>query len=189
MEVRFRSIDPFNCWLWLRFEHPPGSGERGYLDTVFDSWFVLGKLGGFNAETLQAHEEGVDLGWMAYDNDEAETALPALMHNLGPLEYRDNWGRCWVDLGTSDALALDVLINVLRQLDNDLVRIEELVVGGVNEDWPVEDQPDRAFSGLHDLDLDDVNDEDENEDEDEDQDENKDEPGAGGASNRDSDQD
>ncbi|MCP9850746.1 DUF3531 family protein [Cyanobium sp. Morenito 9A2] len=165
MEVRFRSFDPFNCWLWLRFEHPPGSGERGYLDTVFDSWFVLGKLGGFNAESLQAHEEGVDLGWMAYENEEAEGALPALMHNLGPLEYQDNWGRCWVDLGTSDALALDVLFNVLRQLDNDLVRIEELVVGGVNEDWPVEDQPDRDFSPLAFSDDESKN-EDENESED-----------------------
>ena len=145
MEVRFRELDPFNCWIWLRLAHPLAQGERGYLDTVFDSWFVLGKLGGFNAENLQAHDGGADLSWMAYGGDEAQQAMPALMHNLGQLEVRGNWARCWVDLGTSDALALDVLINALGQLDRDVLEIEELVIGGVNEDWPVEEQEDALF--------------------------------------------
>ena len=61
MEVRFREFNPFNCWIWLRFSHAPGQGERGYIDTVFDSWFFLGKLGGFNAENLQVQDEGVGL--------------------------------------------------------------------------------------------------------------------------------
>ena len=47
MEVRFREFNPFNCWIWMRFPHPVGAGERGYLETAFDSWFFLGKLGGF----------------------------------------------------------------------------------------------------------------------------------------------
>ncbi|MEY3463886.1 MAG: hypothetical protein RLZZ468_1664 [Cyanobacteriota bacterium] len=146
MEVRFREVDPFNCWIWLRFAHPPGQGERGYVETVLDSWFVLGKLGGFNAENLQTHEqEGVELSWMSYDAEDAEAAMPALMHSMGQPEYQGPWARCWVDLGTSDALALDVLINVLRQLDHDVVEIEELVIGGVNDDWPVEEQPEALF--------------------------------------------
>ena len=145
MEIRFRELDPFNCWIWLRFSHAPGQGERGYVDTVFDSWFFLGKLGGFNAENLQVQEEGAELSGMAYDADAAARALPALMHNLGELEYRGEWARCWVDLGTSDALALDVLINTLRQLDTDVVEIQELLIGGVNDDWPVEDHPDSLF--------------------------------------------
>jgi hypothetical protein len=145
MEVRFREVDPFNCWIWLRFAHSPGAGERGYVETAFDSWFFLGKLGGFNAENLQAHEEGMDLSWLAYEGDEADRALPALMHNMGPMEYRDEWARCWLDLGTSDALALDVLINTLGQLNGDVVEIEELLIGGLNEDWPIEDDPDSPF--------------------------------------------
>jgi hypothetical protein len=145
MEVRFREVDPFNCWIWLRFAHSPGAGERGYVETAFDSWFFLGKLGGFNAENLQAHEEGMDLSWLAYEGDEADRALPALMHNMGPMEYRDEWARCWLDLGTSDALALDVLINTLGQLNGDVVEIEELLIGGLNEDWPIEDEPDSPF--------------------------------------------
>ncbi|MCT0249548.1 DUF3531 family protein [Synechococcus sp. CS-205] len=145
MEIRFREVDPFNCWIWLRFPAPPGQGERGYIDTVFDSWFFLGKLGGFNAECLQVHEEGIDLSAMHYDVEAAEATHPALMHSMGELEYRDAWCRCWVDLGTSDGVALDVLINALRQLDNDVVEIEELLIGGVNDDWPVEEVPEALF--------------------------------------------
>lgn len=51
MEVRFREFNPFNCWIWMRFPHPLGSGERGYLETAFDSWFYLGKLGASTPKT------------------------------------------------------------------------------------------------------------------------------------------
>ena len=145
MDVRFREVDPFNSWIWLRFASPPSQGERNYVDGIFDSWYVIGRLGGFNAENLQVHEEGADLSWMAYDNDEADSVMPALMHNMGQLEYQAEWGRCWVDMGTSDGVGIDVLINALRQLDTDVVQIEELLIGGVNEDWPVEDHPDSLF--------------------------------------------
>ena len=97
---------------------------------------------------MQVHEEGDELSWMSYDNDESTSVMPALMHNMGQLEYEQDWARCWVDLGTSDGFCLDVLINALRQLDSDLVRIEELLIGGVNEDWPVEDHPDSIFPGM-----------------------------------------
>ncbi|WP_411869241.1 DUF3531 family protein [Vulcanococcus limneticus] len=145
MEIRFREFDPFNCWIWLRFAAPPGQGERSYVETLFDSWFFLGKLGGFNAENLQVHEEGADVSWMAYDGEGAERALPALMHNMGVMEYQADWARCWVDLGTSDGVALDVLINSLNQLNSDVVEIQELLIGGVNDDWPVEQHPDSLF--------------------------------------------
>jgi len=145
MEIRFREVDPFNCGLWIRFSEPPSQGERNYVDGVFDSWYVIGRLGGFNAENLQVNDAGSDLSWMAYDNDSAESAMPALMHNMGQLEYQNDWCRCWVDLGTSDGVAIDVLINALRQLDSDVVQIEELVVGGVNDNWPVEEHPDSVF--------------------------------------------
>ena len=67
------------------------------------------------------------------------------MHNMAQLEYNHDWARCWVDLGTSDALALDVLINTLARLDRDVVEIAELVIGGVNEDWPVEVDPESPY--------------------------------------------
>ncbi len=67
------------------------------------------------------------------------------MHNLGQLEYQNEWARCWVDMGTSDAIALDVLINALTQVNSDLVKLEKLVIGGVNEDWSVDEHPDAIF--------------------------------------------
>ena len=99
----------------------------------------------FRSENLQVQEEGADVSWMAYDSEAAERAMPALMHNMGEMEYQADWARCWLDLGTSDGVALDVLINTLRQLDTDVVQIEELVIGGVNDDWPVEENPASPF--------------------------------------------
>ena len=146
MEVHFREVDPFNCWIWIRFTEAPSQSEINYVDGIFDSWYVIGRLGGFNAENLQTQEQGSDLSWMRYNNEESKSVLPALMHNLGQLEYQGNWARCWVDLGTCDAIALDVLINSLQQIDVDIVQLEELIIGGVNEEWPVEDHPDAIFS-------------------------------------------
>tara|TARA_Y100001968_G_C19443324_1_gene763809 strand:- start:2013 stop:2465 length:453 start_codon:yes stop_codon:yes gene_type:complete len=148
MDVRFREIDPFNFWIWIHFGNVPGKGERNYIDGIFDSWYVIGRLGGFNAENLQSHEEGADLSWMSYDNEEASSTLPSLMHNIGQLEYQGAWARCWVDLGTCDALAIDILINSLRQIDIDIVELQEVFIGGENEDWPIEDHPDAVFSSL-----------------------------------------
>jgi|TARA_B100002052_G_C15835967_1_gene577749 hypothetical protein len=145
MDVQFREFDPFDCWFWMRFPHPPGQGERQYVEELFNSWYYLGRLGAFNAENLQVHEEGADVSWMAYDNEDAENSLQALMHNMGEVEYKEDWGRVWLDLGTSDGLAVDMLINALRCLNRDLVEISELRVGGMNEDWPAEAGDERFY--------------------------------------------
>jgi len=42
MEVRFREVDPFNCWIWLRYSDVPSKGEKEYVDGIYDSWYVLG---------------------------------------------------------------------------------------------------------------------------------------------------
>ncbi len=145
MKVTFREVDPFNCWIWLRFSELPSQGERSYVDGVLDSWYVLGRMGGFNSQNLQVNEQGNDLSWMTYDNEQAKAVIPSLMHNLGEIEYQNEWSRFWVDFGTSDPVAIDVLINIMMRLDEDIVQLEELVIGGVNEDWPVEDHPDAIF--------------------------------------------
>ena len=146
MEVRFREVDPFNCWIWLRYSDIPSKGEIDYINGVFDSWYVIGRLGGFNSENLQTHDIGADVSWMNYENDNSDSGLPSLMHNLGQFEFKGCWARCWVDLGTSDFIAIDILINALKQMDVDIVKIEELIIGGVNKDWPVEEHPDSIFS-------------------------------------------
>lgn len=137
MKVDFRECDFFDLWIWLEFSTPPSQMEQQYVEEVFNSWFLLGKLGGFNAENLQVQDEGADISYMDYSQDSAEDSFMALMHNMSEFEYRSNWGRVWFDLGTSDAIALDILINALDQLNKDYVVIERLIIGGENENWPI----------------------------------------------------
>lgn len=137
MQIQFRECDFFNLWIWLRFANTPSIQERQYIEEIFDSWFFLGKLGGFNAENLQVQETGLEISYMPYDETSGDQAMMALMHNMGELEYQGLWARCWFDLGTADAIALDVLLNALRQLSQDYVTIETVMIGGENEDWPI----------------------------------------------------
>ncbi|MBL1176615.1 DUF3531 family protein [Pantanalinema sp. GBBB05] len=144
MQVQFREFDPFNVWIWIEFSTVPSEMEKQYVEEVFDSWFFLGKLGGFNAENLQVQDTGLEISYMNYDEDTADSSMLALMHNMGDLEYESNWGRCWFDLGTSDAIALDVLINALKQFSRDYVTLERVIIGGENEDWPTGDSRSRS---------------------------------------------
>ncbi|MGK7902158.1 MAG: DUF3531 family protein [Hormoscilla sp.] len=152
MQVQFREIDTFDLWIWVEFSTVPSQMERMYVEEVFNSWFYLGKLGGFNAENLQVQDEGLDLSYMDYDAEAGDRTMMALMHNMGDFEYEGLWGRCWFDLGTSDAIALDVLVNALLQFSKDYFNIETLIVGGENEDWPIPEehrQQDLAEDGYY----------------------------------------
>ncbi len=137
MDVQFREFNAFDLWIWIEFTMNPSEMEKQYLEEVFNSWFFLGKLGGFNAENLQVQDMGLDISYMDYNSSGAEESLLALMHNMGEVEYEGAWARCWFDLGTSDAIALDVLINALRQFSQDYVTLEQIIIGGENEDWPI----------------------------------------------------
>ncbi len=144
MKIQFREFDPFDIWIWLKFSTVPSQREKEYVEELFDSWFYMGKLGAYNAENLQVQETGLDLSYMNYDSDAYDRTLLALMHNKGDFEYQGQWGRCWFDLGTSDAIALDILINALQQLGVEYVTIDEVYLGGENDDWPVEDSDARS---------------------------------------------
>lgn len=138
MEIQFREFNQFDLWIWIEFESVPSRNETQYVEELFDSWFYLGKLGGFNAENLQIQDVGVEVSYLSYDHDQANSALMAPMHNMGDWEYLGMWGRCWFDLGTSDLVALDVLVNALTQLSKDFVPMRQVVIGGENPDWEVE---------------------------------------------------
>ena len=146
MDVLFRECDFFYLWIWLEFDTVPSIAEQQYVEEIFNSWFFIGKLGGFNAENLQVQDTGVDISYFNYDEDESERSLLSLMHIMAEVEFKGVWSRCWFDLGTSDALALDVLINTMRQFSQDYVEIRQIVIGGENEDWPVpRENPEAAF--------------------------------------------
>ena len=70
-----------------------------------------------------------------------------LMHNMGQLEYQQERARCWIDLGPGWDRAGCVDYRAAA-LDSDLVQLEELLIGGANEDWPVEEHPDSVFPGM-----------------------------------------
>ncbi|MBU6345943.1 MAG: DUF3531 family protein [Cyanobacteria bacterium REEB494] len=146
MHIQFREFNPFDVWIWFKFGTIPSQQEKQYVEEVFNSWFYLGKLGGFNAENLQIQETGVDLNYIDYDSEAYSRSMVALMHNMGEFEYEGEWGRCWFDLGTSDAISLDILLNALLQLNEEYVVIEILYIGGENEDWSVENEEMRAYS-------------------------------------------
>ncbi len=136
MEVQFREFNPFDVWIWLEFSTVPSMAEKHYIEELFDSWFLLGKLGGFNAENLQVQDIGIEISYMEYSQESGQSMM-AVMHNMGDVEYEGLWGRCWFDLGTSDALAMDILVNSFQRLSEEFVKIEKLIIGGQNEDWPV----------------------------------------------------
>ncbi|MBD1807041.1 DUF3531 family protein [Microcoleus sp. FACHB-SPT15] len=146
MQVVFREFNPFDLWIWLEFSMVPSSMEKEYVEELFNSWFFLGKLGGFDAENLQVQDVGIDISYMEYDDKVADSSLMSVMHNKSDFEFEGTWARCWFDLGTSDAIAIDVLINSLRQLSKEYVIIERLYLGGENEDWPIDNDRRALFS-------------------------------------------
>jgi len=146
MQIQFREFNPFDVWIWWKFTVVPSQKEKQYVEEVFHSWFYLGKLGAFNAENLQVQDTGVEISYLDYDAQGYDKSLLALMHNMGEFEYNGEWARCWFDLGTSDAIALDILINSLTQISAEYVTIEILFMGGENEGWPVEEDESHSHS-------------------------------------------
>ncbi|MEA5508307.1 DUF3531 family protein [Crocosphaera sp. UHCC 0190] len=146
MEVQFREFNPFDLWIWLEFETTPSPMEQQYVEEVFNSWFYLGKLGAFNAENLQVQDMGVDISYMDYNVEMSDHIMMAPMHNMAEFQYEGTWGRCWFDLGTSDLISLDILINSLHQLSKEYVNINKLIIGGENEDWKVDARQDAMFA-------------------------------------------
>lgn len=138
MDISFREFNPFDLWIWVEYDTVPSPQEQQYLEEVFNSWFYLGKLGAFNAENLQVMDAGVDISYMDYDRDRPTESMMAPMHNMAEFEYQGVWGRCWFDLGTSDPIALDVLLNSLIRLGQEYLSLRQVIIGGQNEDWPVE---------------------------------------------------
>ncbi len=136
MQISFQECNWSQLYIWLEFTQTPSPEEQEYLQLVLESWYTLGVLGGFNATALPI-QETADEDLSYWDYPPVSNALPALMHNMGSVEFLGNLARCWFDLGTADPLALDVLINALSTLDKDYSALQQLVIGGDNEAWPI----------------------------------------------------
>jgi hypothetical protein len=107
VDVSFRGpVDSFNLWTWIQLYRPPTGTDLEMLQEVLNSWFLLGRLGGFNSGNLQVlynQEEGLEE--LEYDNDEEGAQMAATFHEMGPLEAQGSWLRFWLDMGTADELA------------------------------------------------------------------------------------
>jgi hypothetical protein len=143
-EVTFRALDPFEMWIWVELYTSPSASELEMTQEVINSWFMLGRLGAYNSSNLQvlysSSGAGLDL---EYDMAEATSGgMTSTMHDMGAVESNGPWLRFWVDMGTSDELAIDILINALMTFSREHVGVRQIVIGGENDDWSV---PERAM--------------------------------------------
>ena len=140
--VTFREVNPFSCWIWIESHNAIAEMERPLLEEVFKAWFVLGKLGGFNAYNMQAAETYDSVSFMDYSMEQAHDfstdTSSRTFHEMSEVEYRAEWARVWVDMGTSDEMAFDVLVNSLIQFSREYFGLKQIIVGGENEDWTTE---------------------------------------------------
>ncbi|KAL4437358.1 hypothetical protein ABPG75_004497 [Micractinium tetrahymenae] len=137
VDVSFRSpVDQFSLWIWLELYRPPTAGDMELLQEVLNSWFLVGRLGGYNSTNLQVlYHQDEELEDLMYDTEDSGS-MAATFHDMAPLESKGSWARFWLDMGTADELALDVLLNALSTLSREQLGIRQVVVGGQNEDWP-----------------------------------------------------
>ncbi|GJV42112.1 ARID DNA-binding domain-containing protein [Tanacetum coccineum] len=91
-KVTFRDFSPVGSHIWFKLYGPPSDPDVDLIGTVIQS-------------CRQIHQWNTILFMM-----------PSSFHDVGDVEFQDNWGRVWVDIGTSDYFALDVLLNCLTVL-------------------------------------------------------------------------
>ncbi|KAL0054069.1 hypothetical protein WJX82_003237 [Trebouxia sp. C0006] len=138
MDIEIREVDPFNLWMWFELYRPPSPREVELFEEVLASWFMMGRLGAYNAQNLQVfYKANEDISYMDYEAEECDSGLHAFFHDMTQIELQDNWARCWVNLGTADELALDMLINALSNFSRENMGIKKLYIGGENEDWEI----------------------------------------------------
>ncbi|KAA3482615.1 Glycoside hydrolase, clan GH-D [Gossypium australe] len=108
-KVTFRDFNPLDSYIWFELYGSPSDREVNLIGSVIQSWYVMGRLGAFNSSNLQGFN-----------------VMPSSFHDISDVEFQDNWGRVWVDLGTSDFLSIDVLLNCMTVY----LGIQQIVFGG-----------------------------------------------------------
>ncbi|KAB1224192.1 hypothetical protein CJ030_MR2G024403 [Morella rubra] len=144
-KVSFRDFNPLDSFIWFELYGSPSDRDVDLIGSVIQSWYVMGRLGAFNSANLQVSvminlsshsQQGYLLLVNAsveynplYDADKGFSVMPSSFHDISDVEFQDNWGRVWVDLGTSDYFAIDVLLNCLTVLSSDYLGIQQIVFG------------------------------------------------------------
>ncbi|KAJ8759295.1 hypothetical protein K2173_006815 [Erythroxylum novogranatense] len=128
-KVSFRDFTFVDSYIWFQLYGSPEDRDINLIGSVIQAWYVMGRLGAFNSSNLQLANSSMDYDPL-YDADKGSKVMPSSFHDIGDIEFQDNWGRVWVDLGTSDFLAIDVLLNSLTVLSSEYLGIQQVVFGG-----------------------------------------------------------
>ncbi|KAM3237987.1 putative protein isoform X1 [Capsicum annuum] len=135
MRVKFNKFDFTNNYIWFEFYNAPLEKDISLICDTIRSWHIVGRLGGCNSLNMQLSQSLLDKR-PCYDAVQGANVTPTTFYNIGDLEIQDNFARIWVDIGTSEPLLLDVLINALSQISSDHVGIKQVVFGGSEfENW------------------------------------------------------
>ncbi|KAJ7969430.1 DUF3531 domain-containing protein [Quillaja saponaria] len=128
-KVSFRDFNPLDSYIWFELYGSPSDRDVDLIGSVIQSWYVMGRLGAFNSSNLQLANSSMDYNPL-YDADKGFKVMSSSFHDIGDIEFQDNWGRVWVDLGTCDYFAIDVLLNCLTVLSSEYFGIQQIVFGG-----------------------------------------------------------
>ncbi|WZY80207.1 hypothetical protein YC2023_026591 [Brassica napus] len=131
-KVSFRDFNPVDSFIWFELYGSPSDRD---VDLIGSAWYVMGRLGAFNTSNLQLANSSMEYDPL-YDAEKGFKVMPSSFHDISDVEFQDNWGRVWVDLGTSDIFALDVLLNSLTVMSSEYLGIQQVVFGGKRMgDW------------------------------------------------------
>ncbi|PON32290.1 LRR domain containing protein [Parasponia andersonii] len=104
-----------------RFTHT----HESHIQQTIRAWHIVGRLGGCNSMNMQLSQSPLEKR-PSYDAIQGANVTPTTFYNIGDLEIQENLARIWVDIGTSEPLILDVLINALTQISSEESRDELL---------------------------------------------------------------
>ncbi|XP_021592367.1 uncharacterized protein LOC110600006 isoform X2 [Manihot esculenta] len=116
--VGFRDFNPTDSYIWFELYGSPSDRDVDLIGSAIQSWYVMGRLGAFNSSNLQLANQSMEYNPF-YDADKGFKVMPSSFHDISDIEFQDNWGRFWVDIGTSDFFAVDVLLNCLTVLSSE----------------------------------------------------------------------
>lgn len=149
MKVTFNKFDFSNTYIWFEFYNTPLAKDISLICDALRSWHIVGRLGGCNSLNMQLSQSPFDKR-PSYDAIQGANVNPTTFYNIGDLEIQDNLARIWVDIGTSEPLLLDILINALTQISSDYVGIKQLVFGGDEfENWKENLTSEHAGCSVH----------------------------------------
>ncbi|XP_042475151.1 uncharacterized protein LOC122057190 [Macadamia integrifolia] len=135
MKVTFNKFDFSNSYIWLEFYNAPLPNDISLICNAVRSWHIVGRLGGCNSMNMQLSQSPLDKR-PSYDAIQGANVTPTTFYNIGDFEVQDNLARIWVDIGTSEPLLLDILINALTHISSDYIGIKQVAFGGSEfENW------------------------------------------------------